>query len=82
MKIAGDGAPEDWGANGAETEDHNLDGGGVLGGHAEGGGVLVVDLVNVLVERAPVQGAVEPIVPCVFEDEENSDLVGDFEDWR
>lgn len=37
MQIACDGAPKDRGADGAETEDHDFDGGGVLGGHAEGG---------------------------------------------
>lgn len=82
MQIAGDGAPEDGGADGAETEDHDFDGGGVLGGHAEGGRVLVVDLVDILVERAPVEGAVRPIVPCVFEDEEDGYLVCYLEDWR
>jgi len=82
MQIAGDGAPKDRGADGAETEDHDFDWGGVFGSHAEGGRVLVVDLVDVFVERAPVKGAVRPVVPCVFEDEEDGYLVSYFEDWR
>jgi len=30
---------------------------------------------NAAVERPPVHGAVSPVMPCVFEDEEDSDLV-------
>lgn len=29
-----------------------------------------------LVEGAPVEGAVSPVVPCILEDEEDCDLVG------
>ncbi len=42
----------------------------------------MVDLVDVFVERAPVKGAVRPVVPCVFDDEEDGYLVSYFEDWR
>ena len=40
----------------------------------------MVDFVDVLVERAPVQRAVHPVVPSIFKDEEDGDLVGHGED--
>lgn len=46
----------------------------VLGSEAEGSRVFVVDLVNVLVKGAIVQSLVREEMPCVFEDEEESDL--------
>ena len=35
----------------------------------------MVDFVNVLVKRTPVQRSMRPVVPCILENEENSDLV-------
>jgi hypothetical protein len=49
VKILGDGAPDDGAADGAETQDHDLNGRSVLSSKTEGGGILVVDLVDVLV---------------------------------
>lgn len=49
---------------------------GVFGGETEGGGVFVVDFVDAFVEWAPVEETVEPVMPCVFEDEEDGDLEG------
>lgn len=43
---------------------------GVLGGETEGCRELMVQFVNLLVERAPVQCAVSPVVEEVLEDEE------------
>ncbi len=40
----------------------------------------MVDLVDVLVKRTPMKGAVGPVVPGVFEHEEDGDLVGHGED--
>lgn len=82
VQVARGAAPDDGGHDGAEAEDHDLDGRGVLGGEAEGGRVLVVDLMNVLVERAPVQRPVRPVVPCVLHDEEDGDLVGHGKEGR
>lgn len=76
VEVLGVGAPEDGAADGAKTEDHDFDRGGVFSGHTEGCGVLVVDLVDAPVERAPVEGAVGEVVPGVFHDEEDGDLVG------
>lgn len=80
VEVTGEGDPEDWAADGADGEEHDLNRGGVLGGEAEGRGVGVVQLVDVLVERAVVQGTVEPVVPSVLHDEEDCDLVGHLED--
>lgn len=46
----------------------------VLRCEAEGGGELVVELVNVLVEETVVEQSVSAVVPCVFQDEEECDL--------
>ena len=40
----------------------------------EGSRELVVHLVNVLVQRAVVEGSVGKVVVCVLEDEERGDL--------
>jgi hypothetical protein len=42
----------------------------------------MVDLVDVLVKRAPVHGAVNPVMPCILQDEEDSNLVGHLEKGR
>lgn len=79
VEIARDGDPEDRATNGSKGEDHNLDRRGVLGGEAEGRGVGMVQLVNVLVQRTVVQQAVGPVVPCVLQNEEDGNLVGHLE---
>lgn len=76
VQILGDGAPDDRAANCAEAEEKHLDRASVFGGQAKRRRVLVVDLVDHLVEARGVQGAVQPVVPCVFHDEEDGDLVG------
>ena len=40
----------------------------------------MVDLVDILIKWTPMQRAVRPIVPSIFEDEENGDLVHNLED--
>lgn len=75
VQIACEGAPEDGAADGAEAEHQDFDRGGVFCGESKGRGVLVVDFVDVFVEEGPgVHGAVRPVVPCVFHDEEDGDL--------
>ena len=76
VEILGDGAPHDGNANGTETQAHDFNGRRVLGGETEGSRVLVVNLVHGLVKRTPVEGAVHPVVPCIFKDEEDCDLIG------
>lgn len=82
VEVSGDGAPYDGASDGPETQDHDLNGRSVLSGHAEGRGVLMVDLVDIFVKRAPMQCTMRPVVPCVFEDEEKSDLVCQCEEGR
>jgi hypothetical protein len=76
VKILGDGDPQNGRSYGSETKSHDFDGRGVFGGESEGRRVLVVNLVHVLVQRAPVEGTVEPVVPGILHDEEDGDLVG------
>lgn len=37
----------------------------------------MVDLVDVLIERSPMERAVHPVMPCILQHEENGDLVRD-----
>lgn len=76
VEVLGDCAPHDGNTNGTETQAHDFNGRCVLSSETEGGRVLVVDLVDGLVEWTPVESAVHPVVPCIFKDEENCDLVG------
>jgi hypothetical protein len=82
VKVLGDGAPQDGAADCTETEDHDFNGRCVFCCHAERRGILVVNLVDVLVQRAPVHGAVGPVVPSVLENEEDCDLVSHGEKRR
>lgn len=83
MKVAGQRNPEDRAANSSNGEQHNLDGRGIFSSETERRRVGVVQLVDVLVKRAVVKGAVEPVVPGILHDEENGDLVGHLEPrWK
>ena len=82
VQVLGEGAPDDGAEDGAEAQEHDLDRRGVLGRQAEGGRVLVVDLVHVAVEGPPVEHAVRPVVPAVLEDEEHADLHRDLPQRR
>jgi hypothetical protein len=77
VEVLGDGTPEDGAADSSESKNHDLDRRSVLGSKTEGSRVLVVDLVDILVQEWDgVHGAVHPVVPCVFQDEEDGNLVG------
>lgn len=80
VQFAGNGAPENGRADSAEAKDHDFDRGSVFCGKTEGCRILVVNLVDVLVERTPVQSTVRPVVPGVLEDEEDGDLESHCED--
>lgn len=82
VQVTGKGDPEDGAAYGSNGQQHNFNWRGVLGGKTKRSRVGVVQLVDVLVERAVVQSAVEPVVPGVFHDEEDGDLVGHLEPGR
>lgn len=74
VQVARDGAPRDGAEDGAGAENHDFDWRGVFGGEPEGRRVLVVDLVDAAVERAPVHGTMGPVVPGVLDDEEDGDV--------
>lgn len=76
VQVAGDGAPHDGAEDCAGAEDHDFNWRGVFGCEAEGGRVLVVDLVDAAIERAPVHGAMRPVMPGVLDDEEDGDVKG------
>lgn len=76
VEILEDGAEDDGNADSAESEDHGLDGGGIFSGKTERCAVLMVQLVNHLVQARGVQKPVKPIVPGIFENEEQSNLPG------
>lgn len=76
MEVLGDGNPEDGGSYSTNTEEHNLNGRGVLGSETKGRAVRVVNLVDGLVERAVVKRTVVPIVPGILHDEEDADVKG------
>lgn len=80
VEVPSHGAQQDRRSDGAEAQDHDFDGGRILCGEAEGSRVLMVDLVDAFVQGTPVEGSVTPIVPGVFEDEEDGDLVCDGEE--
>lgn len=76
VEITGDGDPENGTSDGSQGEKHNLDRRSVLSGQTERRRVGVVELVDHLVKGAVVQSSVEPVMPGVLEDEENSDVEG------
>ena len=80
VQVARDGAPKDRCAHSPKAENHDFNWGGVFSGHAEWSGVLVVYLMNVFVQWTPVQRSVRPVVPCVFQNEKDSDLIYHCED--
>jgi len=83
VEVLGDGTPENGATNTSETENHDLDGGGIFSSKTERCRVLVVNLVDVFVEEwNGVHGAVRPVVPSVLHDEEDGNLVGHFEEAR
>lgn len=80
VEVPGHGAYQDGRSDGAEAQDHDFDGGRIFCGETEGSRVLMVDLVDALVQGTPVEGSVAPIMPGIFEDEEDGDLVCDGEE--
>jgi len=76
VQVLRDTTPKNGRSNSSKTKTHNFDGRRIFGGKAEGRRVLVVNLVHILVQRAPMEGAVKPVVPCILHDKEDCDLVG------
>lgn len=82
VKITSSPAPENGDSDGSESEGHDFDRRSVFSSETERGGVGMVNLVNVLVERSPVEGAVKPVMPSILKNEENSNLVGHLDPRR
>ena len=77
VEILGDSAPQNRYADSSEPKHHDLDGRGVFSSQPERSRVLMVNLVDVFIEeRACMHGAMHPVVPGVFHDEENGNLKG------
>jgi len=76
VKVAGNCAPENGNTHRAKSEDHCLERRRVFSGQTEGSAVLVVKFVDFLVKERGMQSTVKPVVPCVFEDKEDGDLIG------
>lgn len=76
VEILAEPAVKQGAGDGARAEDHDFRGVRVLRSKTERRRVFVVNLVNVLVERAPVQRLVREEVEHVLEDEEQCDLGG------
>jgi len=74
VEIFGEAAEDDRNTDSTEGEDHGLDRRSVFSSKTEGCTVLMVQLVNHLVQSRCVEQPVKPIMPCVFEDKEQSDL--------
>jgi len=81
MKILGEHTPQHWHTNGAKTKSHNLDRRSVLGSETEGRRICVMNLVDVFIEWAPVEGTVEPVVPGILQDKENGNLISNLCPW-
>lgn len=76
VEILGECTPDDWHTDRSETKNHDFDRRRIFSSKTERRRVLVVNLVDHLVQRTPVECAVRPVMPAVFDDEENRDLVG------
>lgn len=74
MKLAGVNDVEDGHADCTEAQGHRFDWVGVLCGQAEWCGVPVVLFVDVFVEDTVMEEAMGPVVPNIFEDEEEGDF--------
>ncbi len=55
VEVSPEHGVEDGTENGAGAEDEDFGGVRIFGGETEGSGVLVVDLVDMFIERAPVE---------------------------
>ena len=74
VQVAGEEAVEEGSADGTHSQNEDFERVSVLCRETEGCRILVVNFVDVLVQRAVVQRLVGEVVPCVLEDEEESNL--------
>ena len=76
MEVVRQPAVKQGSTDGSGTEDEDFQRVGVFSSEAEGGGVLVMKLVDATVEGAVMEGLMRDVVPCVFHYEEECDLEG------
>lgn len=76
VKVSGESTPEDGATDGTKAQEHHFNRRRVFGSQTERSGVLVMNLMDSLVEGAPVKSAVQEVVPSILHDEENCNLVG------
>lgn len=82
VKITGKPAPDNGDSNGSESEGHDFNRRSILGSETERSRVGVVDLVDMLVERAPMERTMGPVMPSILENEEDGNLIGHLEPGR
>ena len=76
VQISREGTPKNRATDRTEAQNHDLDRRSILRCQTERSRVLVVNLVNGLVQRTPMQSPVRKVVPGIFHHKENGDLVG------
>lgn len=74
MQFLGDGAEDDGDSDRSESEDHGFQRRCILCCQTEWCAVLVMKLVDQLIQPRLMQSAVKPVMPSIFQDEEQSDL--------
>ena len=78
MQVSSKVTPDDRNANSAEPKEHDLDRMGVFCSQPEWCCISVMLLVDDSVEGPVVDTSVEPVVPCVFQEEEDRHLQCNF----
>lgn len=74
VELTSNQNPDDRYTGRAKTEYHDFNGRCVLGSQSEWSRVLVVDLVNTSVKRAPVHCAMNPVMPSILKYKEDGDV--------
>lgn len=74
VEVASDETENNGDNNCSGAENHGFDGRSVFGGESKRRRVLVVNLMDVLVEETEVKETMHPVMPCIFQDEEDGDL--------
>lgn len=82
VEVAGECGPQDRRAHRSDSQDQGFYGRAVLSRETERGRVLMMDLMDVLVEGAPMQCSMGPIMPGIFHDEEDRNLIRHGEERR
>jgi hypothetical protein len=74
VQLAGNQNPQDGNTDCASTEEHDFDWRSIFGSETKRRRVLVVDLVDALVQRTPMERAMKPIMPSILEHEKDADM--------